>query len=114
MLKAALGPYRAQGCNSEQRKISPYDALSAKNIKAKADVYAMQLIGLRQELEVSEKKNHAIEAQLKIAYLHIIIGSGDQRCRIQETEFHVKAQRIERRRLKVDLNKQRLFVKSES
>ena len=114
-MKSKVGPglYRIQGCVSGMRKIATEDTLSPSNIKMRADISTTQLVGIRQELELTKAEVNNLKERLHCEGRNVHQEVEDARRYIHQLEMDVHTHKDRIRRLSEDLEKQRTFVRSE-
>ena len=114
-IKSEVGPglYRIQGCVSGMRKIATEDTLSPSNIKMRADISNTQLVGLRQDLELTKAEVNDLKERLHCEGRNAHQEVEDARRYIQQLELDVHTQKDKMRRLSEDLEKQKTLVRSE-
>ena len=74
----------------------PNDAFGPTNIKSKAGISLIQLIGPRKEMGLFQAKNESVEEQLYSAEVHVSVENGNQRHQKQEFQFVLRANRLQK------------------
>ena len=110
--KVAPGLYQIQGCVSGMRKSATEDTLSPSNIKMRADISTTQLVGIRQELELTKAEVNNLKERLYCEGRNVHQEVEDARRYIHQLEMDVNTHKDKIRRLSEDLEKQRTLVRS--
>ena len=114
-IKSKVGPglYRIQGCVSGMRKIATEDTLSPFNIKMRADISTTQLVGIRQEFELTKAEVNNLKERLHCEGRNVHQEVEFARRYIHQLEMDVHTHKDKIKRLSEDLEKQRTLVRSE-
>ena len=114
-IKSKVGPglYRIQGCVSGMRKIATEDTLSPSNIKMRADISTTQLVGIRQELELTKAEVNNLKERLHCKEKNVHQEVEDARRYIHQLEMDVHTHKDKIRRLSEDLEKKELSFSKE-
>ena len=94
-------------------KIATEDTLSPSNIKMRADISTTQLVGIRQELELTKAEVNNLKERLHCEGRNVHQEVEDARRYIHQLEMDVHTHKDKIRRLSEDLEKQRTLVRSE-